>query len=127
MCSENELLNLYETLLTNIGAAELDYVVVEIADGIYQRETQMMLTNEKFMSGIDAVIFSACDSLAAVQGVKALQEMHIVPTALCGVFTASPLLIREVQSKVQIPIFTIDRMAEGECVPLLEDILPVFA
>jgi hypothetical protein len=121
MCSEAELLNLHETLLTTIGAGELDYVVMEIADGLYQRETEMLLTNEKFMSGIHAVVFSACDSLAAVQGVKTLQEMGIVPTALSGVFTASPLLIRETQSKVQVPIFTIDMMAKGECTHLFEE------
>lgn len=127
MCSEKELLNLYETLLTNIGASELDYVVMEIADGIYQRETEMLLNNKEFMSGIEAVIFSACDSLAAVQGVKSLQEMQISPSALGGLFTASPLLIREVQSKLQIPIFTIEMMAEGECMPLLERPVRLFA
>lgn len=127
MCSENELLNLYETLLNNINSQELEYVVVEIADGIYQRETELLLNNTKFMAGVDAVIFSAGDSLAAVQGVRALQEMHIVPTALCGLFTASPLLIKEVQSKVQVPVFTIEEMAAGFCLPLLEEPMQEFA
>jgi hypothetical protein len=127
MCTDEELLNLYETLLHTINAPELDYVVVEIADGIYQRETEILLKNSRFMSGTDAVIFSAGDSLAAVQGVRALLEMNIIPTALCGLFTASPLLIREVQSKVQVPVFTIEMMANGECVPLLEEPMQVFA
>jgi hypothetical protein len=121
MCSEQELLNLYETLLSNIKANELDYVVMEIADGIYQRETEMLLTNGKFMSGIDSVVFSASDSLAAVQGVRALQEMHIIPTALCGLFTASPLLVREVKTKVHVPIFTIGQLANSELLKLLEE------
>lgn len=127
MCNEDELLDLYETLLKTVDAPELEYVIIEIADGIYQRETEMLLKNGKFMSGVDAVIFSAGDSLAAVQGVKALQELHIIPTALCGLFTASPLLIREVQSKVHIPVFTIEMMANSECVPLLKEPLQVFA
>lgn len=127
MCSEEELLNLYETLLHKINAPGLEYVVVEIADGIYQRETEMLLKNSRFMAGTDAVVFSAGDSLAAVQGVKALLEMSIVPTALCGSFTAGPLLIREVQSKVQIPVFTIEMLADGGCLPLLEEPLQVFA
>lgn len=127
MCTEEELLNLYETLLSQINTQELEYVVIEIADGIYQRETEMLLKNNRFMSGIDAVIFSAGDSLSAVQGVKSLQQMHIIPTALCGLFTASPLLIREVQSRVQIPVFTIEQMANGECTTLLEEPMQVFA
>jgi hypothetical protein len=127
MCSEEELLNLYESLLHQIKASELEYVVIEIADGIYQRETEMLLRNAQFMSGVDAVIFSAGDSLSAVQGVRALKEINVHPTALCGLFTASPLLIREVQSKVQVPIFTIDMMARGECVPLFEEPMQAFA
>jgi len=127
MCSEEELLNLYETLLTHIKAPELDYVVVEIADGIYQRETEMLLRNAKFISGTDAILFSAGDSLSAVQGVRALQEMQIIPTALCGLFTASPLLIQEVQARVKIPIFTIEMMANAACVPLLEEPIRVLA
>ncbi len=127
MCNTEELLCLHETLLQQINANELDYVVIEIADGIYQRETEMLLTNSKFMSGIDAVIFSAGDSLAAVQGVKALHDMHIIPTALCGLFTASPLLVREVKSKIHIPIFTIEQLAGGEITNLIEQPLGVLA
>jgi hypothetical protein len=127
MCSESELLDLHETLLHQVNANDLDYVVIEIADGIYQRETEMLLSNGKFMSGVDAVVFSASDSLAAVQGVRALQEMHIIPAALSGMFTASPLLIGEVKRKVHIPIFTIDQLAAGDCLRLLEEPLSMVA
>jgi hypothetical protein len=120
MCRLDELLNLYETLMHRINASALQYIVMEIADGIYQRETEMLLTHSKFMSGVDAVVFSAGDSLSAVQGVRAMQEMHIMPTMLCGVFTASPLLIRETKNKVHIPIFTLEQLANGEMTPLLE-------
>ncbi len=115
MCNEDELLNLYETLLTNIKANELDYVVMEIADGIYQRETEMLLKHKQFMEGIDSVIFSAGDSLSAVQGVRALQEIGIRPIALSGLFTASPLLIKEVIAKMEIPpVYTIEQLANAE-------------
>ncbi len=127
MCSLEELLNLHETLLGKLNANELDYVVIEIADGIYQRETELLLRHGKFMSGVDAVVFSAGDSLAAVQGVRALQEMHIIPVALCGVFTASPLLIREVKNKVHTPIFTLEQLANGEITNLIEEPLGVSA
>ncbi len=127
LCSESELLNLYETLLNNINAQELEYVVVEIADGIYQRETEMLLRNTKFMAGVDAVIFSAGDSLAAVQGVNVLQDMHIIPTVLCGLFTSSPLMVKEVKSKVPAPVLTIEEMAAGQCLPLLEEPMQEFA
>lgn len=119
MCEEQELLNLYETLLSKVAACSPDYVVIEIADGIFQRETEMLLSNHRFMAGIDAVIFSAGDSLSAIQGIKTLQDMHITPAALCGLFTASPLLTREVQERTDIPVFTIEQLAQGEAWPVL--------
>jgi hypothetical protein len=127
MCSMEELLDLHESLLARINANDLEYVVIEIADGIYQRETDMLLSNSRFMSGVDSVIFSAGDSLAAIQGVKALQDLCIIPTALSGLFTASPLLMQEVQRKTTIPVYTIGQLAQGDCVSLLEEPLNMTA
>jgi hypothetical protein len=127
MCQEQELLDLYESLLTSINAHELEYVVVEIADGIYQRETSMLLTNSRFMTGVDAVVFSAGDSLAAVQGVKALQDMHIIPAALSGLFTASPLLMEEVKARTCVPVYTIGQLADGAATHFLEEPLNMTA
>ena len=119
MCNEEELLNLYETLLAKVAICSPDYVVVEIADGIFQRETAMLLTNYKFIAGIEAVFFSAGDSLSAVQGIKTLQDMHINVTALSGLFTASPLLMREVNERVSLPVFTIEQLSEGAALNVL--------
>jgi hypothetical protein len=119
MCDEQELLDLYETLLNKVLVCSPDYVVIEIADGIFQRETEMLLTNHRFMAGIDGVFFSAGDSLSAVQGIKALEQMHINPTALSGLFTASPLLVEEVKQRTNLPIFTIEQLSESKALPLL--------
>lgn len=119
MCNEEELLNLYETLLAKVAICSPDYVVVEIADGIFQRETAMLLANYKFMDGIEAVFFSAGDSLSAVQGIKTLQDMHINVTALSGLFTASPLLMQEVNERVSLPVFTIEQLSEGAALNVL--------
>ncbi len=113
MCSQQELLDLFETLLSQVYVCSPDYVVIEIADGIYQRETEMLLRNNLFMQNIETVIFSAGDSLSAVQGVAALEKLNVKVNALSGLFTASPLLIEEVRSKVTIPIYTIEELAEG--------------
>jgi hypothetical protein len=127
MCGQQELLDLYESLLYKIGAHELEYVVVEIADGIYQRETEMLLGNSRFMAGIDAVVFSAGDSLAAIQGIAALKEQHIAPAALSGLFTASPLLVQEVKQRTTVPVFTIEQLAEGAALQFLEEPLNMTA
>lgn len=113
MCDENELLSLYETLLARVLPHHPDFVVMEIADGLYERETKMLLTSRKFISTIDGVIFSAGDSLAAINGVQLLSKWGIHPTLLGGLFTASPLLIREVSENINVPVFTIEELAYG--------------
>jgi hypothetical protein len=127
--SEIELLNLYESLLADVLVENPDYVVVEIADGIFQRETRMLLRNPVFMNTVYQVVFSAGDSLSAAQGVQTLNNWGIMPAALSGLFTASPLLIREVkeylfenQELMFMPILTLEDLALGKWPVLIDHI-----
>lgn len=108
LCEEQELLDLYESLLRQALDSAPEYVVIEIADGLFQRETKLLLGNQRFMQTVDKVMFSASDSLAAVQGVQTLQQWGIIPVALSGLFTASPLLVREVQEQLTLPVYDLD-------------------
>ncbi len=119
--SELELLNLYESLLGDVLNQSPEYVVVEIADGLFQRETRMLLQNPVFMNTVHQVVFSAGDSLSALHGVQTLQNWGIMPSALSGLFTASPLLIREVKEflyeKLELffmPILNLEDLATGK-------------
>jgi hypothetical protein len=119
MCSENELLDLFESLVADVSKVQPEYIVIEIADGIYQRETKMLLTNRRFMSAVDEVVFSGGDSLSAVHGVEKLQQWGIEPIALSGLFTISPLLVKEVKENCDTPVFNIQQLSEGALLPLL--------
>ncbi|HWJ92028.1 MAG TPA: hypothetical protein VNR87_13000 [Flavisolibacter sp.] len=114
LCSEHELLNLFESLMIKATVHEPDTVVIEIADGILQRETKMLLENKAFMSLVDHVVFSCGDSLSALTGVKMLNDLDIYPSALSGLFTASPLLMEEVRNNIGIPVFTIEQLMSTE-------------
>lgn len=107
MCNEAELLSLYQTLMVEVSAYNPDFVVIEIADGIFQRETKMLLQNKAFMSTVSEVVFSANDSLSAVCGVQTLRNWRINPFALSGMFTTSPLLIEEVNDLLDVPVYTL--------------------
>ncbi|HFC01071.1 MAG TPA: hypothetical protein ENJ53_09735, partial [Phaeodactylibacter sp.] len=100
MCDLPELLNLHESLLALTEKINPDYVVIEIADGLLQRETAMLLKDESFMSQVSEVIFSAGDSLGILSGLNLLWHMAIEPFAVSGLFTASPLLIKEVEDNL---------------------------
>ena len=116
MCEKSDLLNLYQTLLNKLQSHNPDYIVMEIADGVLQRETEFLLRDTAFMKTIDKVIFSCGDSLAAFYGIDFLSQLNITPVALSGVFTMSPLLIQEVKDRTSIPVLTIDELKSGEAI-----------
>lgn len=115
MCDENELLNLYESLVTKVCKVNPDYIVIEIADGIYQRETDFLIKNSAFMKTVYAIVFSAGDSLSAIHGINLLKNIGIEPVALSGLFTASPLLIKEVNERknFDLPVVTLDEISSN--------------
>ena len=64
------------------------------------------------MNTVDGVIFSAGDSLSALHGIQTLREIGIIPLALAGLFTASPLLIQEVEENTTIPVFNLKGLVD---------------
>jgi len=113
MCSKETILDIYQSLIDSLNDESLEYVVMEIADGLMQRETMFLLQDKAFMNTIDKVIFSCGDSLSAFYGVQLLKEWGIEVTAISGRFTMSPLLIKEVHDHIKIPVFTIDEVMTG--------------
>ena len=113
MCEEKELLDLYESTLAAVLVKKPDYVIMEIADGLYERETKLLLNCRQFVQTVESVIFSAGDSLAAINGVHTLNSWGLYPIALCGLFTASPLLTREVTENTNVPVYDLSRLSDG--------------
>ena len=114
MNDKEELLDLYQSLLVKLSPDKPDYIVVEIADGLMQRETNFLLRSKEFMSTIHSVVFSCGDSLSAFQGVEILGSMGITPALISGRFTMSPLLIEEVKNYSNVPVLSIDQIMSGE-------------
>lgn len=107
MCSKEEILDIYQSLLDKLAEERPHYIVMEIADGLMERETMFLLQDEAFMSTIHRVVFSCGDSLSAFHGVQLLREWGIEVSGISGRFTMSPLLIQEVEDHLRIPVFTI--------------------
>jgi hypothetical protein len=108
-----EILDVYEFLRNKmIEFGDLEYIVIEIADGILQNETMGLISKKDFMNTISYVVFSCGDSLSALKGLEVLKTLQIEPVMLSGRFTMSELLIREVNRYVDIPIFSIDALEQ---------------
>ncbi len=123
MCATNTIMDLYEGLLTQVATAEPDYVVIEIADGLYQRETRALLNHKLFTQTVDHVILSCCDSLAVNSGVQLLSPIFSERLfALAGLFTGSPLLVDEVEKILSTPILTLSKLLQpGLVIDLLSE------
>jgi hypothetical protein len=80
--------------------------VVEFADGILQRETAALLRDEYVRSRIHRLVFSAADSFGAIGGLRVLEEeFGLVPDAISGRCTSSPLTVKELAERTKIPVF----------------------
>jgi hypothetical protein len=120
MLSLDELMNVYHNLISQLRATNPDYIVVEIADGIFQRETRMLLENPFFRETVDHVFFAATDSLAAECGARYIHRYGLPLRALAGVVTMSPLATREAEEATGMPCLSIERMMAGEALALLD-------
>ena len=106
LLGEKELVEIFENLDARYAANPQRFWVVELADGILQRETSMLLKNEYVRSRIHRLVFSAVDAFGAIGGLNVLKdEFDLTPHAISGKCTSSPLMIRELRDKTEIPVF----------------------
>jgi hypothetical protein len=85
---------------------DIDVAVVEIADGLLQRETRKLVASDAFKHQVDHVLFAAGEAMGALAGVKRLAKLGIRITALSGRLTASTLACREARRATRLPILS---------------------
>ncbi|HFA48186.1 MAG TPA: hypothetical protein ENJ95_04120 [Bacteroidetes bacterium] len=112
LCDLPELVRLFHALMHKLEAAQPEYVVVEIADGLLQRETRKLLKSKSFMREVHDVIFSAGDSLGVVSGLDFLNGCHIKPFAVSGLFTSRPLLVQEVSEYCKADVLSLEDLED---------------
>lgn len=96
--SSDELQEIAEVLISNLSAPAPDFLVLEIADGIVQRETMMLLSLMKAKNQYQHVILAVHDVLATPTCINMLEEKWgIVPTVVSGIATQSPLSTSELE------------------------------
>jgi hypothetical protein len=113
MLALEELLGVYDSILSNLRGSNPDYIILEIADGIFQRETRMLLESAEFRQSADHVFFAAGDSLSAESGVRLVREYGLPLRATAGSITQSPLASREAEEALGMPCMSIERLMDG--------------
>ncbi len=107
-CLKNELINLFYSMLIDLNKENPDIIIMEIADGILQRETELLLNEQKIKNHICGVVLAADNSTSALYSISYLHNLNYNVFFLSGVITSSPLYIREFQKNTNyiVPILS---------------------
>jgi hypothetical protein len=95
LCPKEELMELFYTMMTELSPGDPDIVLVELADGVLQRETAMLLAEPEILRAGRGVILTAAGSLSALWGADRLRQLGHNVVAVSGKFTSAPLAMRE--------------------------------
>jgi hypothetical protein len=93
---------------------DCDAIVIEIADGLFQRETAALLRSRAFDAAIDGVVFAAPDALSAVHGAGLVMGAGLPLLAVGGLLTMSPLSTREARRELTVPVHSRAELCDAE-------------
>lgn len=119
MASRTELERITRTLLAQLGREQVDIAVVEIADGLFQKETATLIELGRARGWFGQVLFAAGDAMAAAHGVQWLRQRGISPMAVSGLISTSPLASREAEEQADIPVVGLSTLTDAVAVTKL--------
>lgn len=105
LLEKGELIGIFDKLDLKYANNPKNFWVVELADGVIQRETAILLNSSEVTSRIYKLVFCANDAFGAIGGLGALERLGLEPDAISGVCSSSPLHMRELTSFTDIPVF----------------------
>ncbi len=104
LCTKEELLNLFDTMLYDLEKTRADLILMEIADGILQRETNMLLAETSIKRMVRGIILTADSAPSALYAVEKLKNLGYNVIAVSGKITSSPLCVKELEEHCEIPV-----------------------
>lgn len=98
-----EIVNFLGNALRN---DQVDAIVIEVADGLLQAETNALLKSPEFKSQVSGIFHAAVDAHSAIYGVDFLAQLGYQVVAVSGVVSSSPLARQEFAAHCATPIVT---------------------
>jgi hypothetical protein len=105
-CDREELLDLFNTMTSDIEKYNPDVTIMEIADGVLQRETQMLLSDPIIQKSVKGVIVTAGNAPSALYTTAYLKDKGYNIIAVSGSMTSSPLYVREFEQQSDIQVIS---------------------
>jgi len=118
--SAAELDDIASRLIGHIAASGADVLVLEVADGLLQKETATLLSSDVFSTRVHAIVFAAGEAMGAAHGVDWLRTRNLPVLAISGVVSSAPLAVRECAAATGLPVLSRRDLCRGETIaPLL--------
>lgn len=105
-CEKEELIDLFNTITTNVSKINPDVTVMEVADGVLQRETNLLLYEPSIQQSAKGVVVTADSAPAALYVVEYLKKIGYNVLAATGAMTSSPLYVKEFQRNSDVPVIS---------------------
>ncbi len=112
LCSSTELSDLFHTMVADAHCVNPDIVIMEIADGVLQRETAMLLRDEEIGKHVAGVLLTAPCALSAIQGVHQVHLTGHRVLGVSGIISNSPLFEKEFRQHCEVPVYSSSGLGE---------------
>lgn len=103
-------------LISAVGRGN-DVAVIEVADGLFQRETAALLQAPEFTALIEHVVLAAGDAMGAAFGHGWLRDRGLPISLIAGCVSSSPLGTRETEAATGTKVATLAELADSELAP----------
>ena len=102
--TSRELHDLLDTMIESSVLQGCQLVIVEVADGFLQHETQMLLNSEIVRQRIRGVVLAGACAGSALYAADCLEKSGLDVWAVSGLMTNAPLSVQEFKSRSVIPV-----------------------
>ena len=114
-----EIERIFLDLLHAVKNTGVDCVVIEIADGLFHKETATLVQSECFQAHVGGVLFCSGDAMGAAAGVDWLEQNGIPVLAVSGAMTASKLARNEAQHATRLDVLTKDVLSDPGIIEII--------
>ena len=97
---------LFMTMVADAWDAGADTVVVELADGVLQRETAALIRDPDVQACCVGAVLAAPCALSALMGVESIRVAGMGVLGVTGIINNAPLFVREFSALSSLPVWT---------------------
>lgn len=101
-----------DLLLAHAAERGCEIAVMEIADGIFQRETGALVADPWLKDRMAGLVFACGDAVAASGGVAELARHGLRPDALTGILSCSPMAAAEAEAATGVTVLRKSDLAD---------------